>query len=118
MLDIRLIRENPAKVKELLLRKEYDASETVDKILELDQQRRDLIREEPVKGNGPLIGTEFLDVTGLHIADNLQTHRLKVIVITCQLQTGTGHILHRQADLFIIAGLIDHLKVEFTYQLC
>jgi len=43
MLDIRLIRENPAKVKELLLRKEYDASETVDKILELDQQRRDLI---------------------------------------------------------------------------
>ena len=43
MLDIRLIRENPEKVKELLLRKEYDASETIDKILTLDQQRRDLI---------------------------------------------------------------------------
>ncbi len=43
MLDIRLIRENPEKIKELLLRKEYDASAAIDQILSLDQQRRDLI---------------------------------------------------------------------------
>ena len=46
MLDIRLIRENPEKVKELLLGKEYDASETIDKILTLDQQRREVMLPE------------------------------------------------------------------------
>ena len=50
MLDIRLIREEPEKVKELLGRKEFDASEIVDRILELDALRRDLIaRGESMK---------------------------------------------------------------------
>ena len=43
MLDIRLIRENPEKIKELLGRKEFDASEAVDRILQLDVKRRELI---------------------------------------------------------------------------
>ncbi len=43
MLDIRLIRENPEKIKELLGRKEFDASETVDRILQMDLKRRELI---------------------------------------------------------------------------
>ncbi len=43
MLDIRLIREEPEKVKELLGRKEFDASEIVDRILKLDVRRRELI---------------------------------------------------------------------------
>ena len=43
MLDIRLIRENPEKIKELLGRKEFDASEIVDRILQLDVKRRELI---------------------------------------------------------------------------
>ena len=32
MLDIRLIRENPDKVKELLLRKESDCNAAIDRI--------------------------------------------------------------------------------------
>ena len=43
MLDIKRIRENPEKIKELLARKEYDAGEAIDKILSLDIARRDLI---------------------------------------------------------------------------
>ncbi len=45
MLDIRLIRENPEKVKELLLRKESDCNAAVDRILELDRSRRELIQK-------------------------------------------------------------------------
>lgn len=43
MLDIKLIRENPDKVKELLLRKEVNCNDAIDKIIELDKSRRDLI---------------------------------------------------------------------------
>lgn len=45
MLDIRLIRENPERVKERLLYKEVDASDAIDRILELDASRRALIAE-------------------------------------------------------------------------
>jgi len=43
MLDIKLIRENPQDVKDRLLAKEVDCGETVDRILELDTKRRELI---------------------------------------------------------------------------
>jgi seryl-tRNA synthetase len=43
MIDIKLIRENPEEVKKRLLHKEIDCSETIDKILGLDGQRRELI---------------------------------------------------------------------------
>ncbi len=45
MLDIKLIKENPEKVKALLAAKEYEASAEIDKILELDTKRRELIGE-------------------------------------------------------------------------
>ena len=45
MLDIRLIRENPERVKERLLYKEVDAGDAIDRILELDTSRRALIAE-------------------------------------------------------------------------
>ena len=45
MLDIRLIRENPERVKERLLYKEVDAGDAIDRILELDASRRALIAE-------------------------------------------------------------------------
>lgn len=44
MLDINYIRENPEKVKEGVVKKQYDAS-LVDKVLELDAKRRDLIQK-------------------------------------------------------------------------
>ncbi len=43
MLDIRLLREDPESVKQRLLAKGVDCSETIDRILELDLQRRDWI---------------------------------------------------------------------------
>ncbi|MBO4406103.1 MAG: serine--tRNA ligase [Clostridia bacterium] len=43
MLDIRIIKEDPARVKALLKAKEVDCDEQVDKILELDALRRELI---------------------------------------------------------------------------
>jgi seryl-tRNA synthetase len=43
MIDIKLIRENPEDIKKRLLNKEIDCCGTIDRILELDAQRRDLI---------------------------------------------------------------------------
>ena len=45
MLDIKKIKENPEAVKAGLRAKEVDCDETVDRILELDAQRRTLIQE-------------------------------------------------------------------------
>ena len=49
MLDIRRIKENPEEVKRLLRAKEVDCDEAVDRILELDQQRRELILSTETK---------------------------------------------------------------------
>lgn len=43
MLDIKIIRENPEKVKEMLRGKEVDCDEAIDRILALDEQRRVLL---------------------------------------------------------------------------
>lgn len=43
MLDIKLIKENPGKVKAGLRAKEINCDEEVDRVLELDAARRDLI---------------------------------------------------------------------------
>ena len=43
MLDIKLIRENPDKIKAGLKAKEVDCDELIDRILELDEQRRTLL---------------------------------------------------------------------------
>ena len=45
MLDIKRIKEDPAGVKAGLLAKEVDCSATIDRILELDEQRRALIAD-------------------------------------------------------------------------
>lgn len=50
MLDIKLIRENPEKIKKRLSFKEADCSKEIDRITELDGQRRELIaRTEALK---------------------------------------------------------------------
>ena len=43
MLDIKLIRDNPQDVKDLLHAKEADCDAAIDRILELDTLRRELI---------------------------------------------------------------------------
>lgn len=50
MLDIRVIRENPEKVKAALARRCKDYSADVDKVLELDARRREIIgKSEAIK---------------------------------------------------------------------
>ncbi|MGE4484355.1 MAG: serine--tRNA ligase [Oscillospiraceae bacterium] len=43
MIDIKLIRENPERIKERLLYKEADCEAVIDRILALDAARRDMI---------------------------------------------------------------------------
>ena len=45
MLDIKLIRENPDKIKAGLKAKEVDCDKLIDRILELDEQRRTLLQQ-------------------------------------------------------------------------
>ncbi len=49
MLDIKRIKENPEEVKTLLRAKEVDCDAQVDRILELDKQRRELIASTEAK---------------------------------------------------------------------
>ena len=49
MLDIKRIKDDPEAVKRLLRAKEVDCDESVDKILELDQKRRELIASTEAK---------------------------------------------------------------------
>ena len=49
MLDIRKIKENPEEVKRLLRAKEVDCDAAVDRILELDKERRELIASTEAK---------------------------------------------------------------------
>ena len=49
MLDIKRIKDNPEEVKRLLRAKDVDCDEAVDRILELDEQRRALILSTETK---------------------------------------------------------------------
>ena len=49
MLDIKRIKENPEAVKAGMRAKEVDCDETIDRILELDKQRRELISDTETK---------------------------------------------------------------------
>ncbi len=50
MIDIKLIREDPQRIKDGLLAKEVDCRDTIDAILALDAERRDIIyRTETLK---------------------------------------------------------------------
>ena len=49
MLDIKRIKENPEQVKRLLRAKEVDCDAAIDRILELDKERRELIASTEAK---------------------------------------------------------------------
>lgn len=60
MIDIKLIRENPEEVKARLLRKEVDCKQTIDRLLELDTLRRELIsKTESSKAEQNKIGKQI-----------------------------------------------------------
>ena len=49
MLDIKRIKENPEAIKASMRAKEVDCDEAIDRILELDKQRRELISDTETK---------------------------------------------------------------------
>ena len=60
MIDIKIIRDNPDKVKKAIRNKGADID--IDKILELDKKRRGLIQEiEQMKANQKKLGKEQMD---------------------------------------------------------
>jgi seryl-tRNA synthetase len=73
MIDIKLIREKPDEVKKRLLNKEIDCNDTVDRILNLDSLRRELIsKSENCKAEQnrlskqiPQLKKEGMDTTAL-----------------------------------------------------
>ena len=50
MLDIKLIKENPQDIKDRLLAKGSDCCAEIDRILELDEKRRDYIMSKTQAG--------------------------------------------------------------------
>ena len=106
MLDIRKIKENPEGVKAALKAKEVDCDATIDRILELDEQRRALIadtetrkaRQNKVSKDIPAMKKAGQDVSAIFDHD-LRTHdavvlriaqqhllRIFVECLTCQTQ--------------------------------
>jgi len=73
MLDIKRIKENPQAIKDGLRAKEVDCDETVDRILELDEQRRALIadtetrkaRQNKVAKEIPMLKKQGKDVSAI-----------------------------------------------------
>lgn len=60
MLDIKIIRDNPEDVKTRLKGKEVDCDAIIDRILELDKQRRDLIgKTEALKSEQNKVSKEI-----------------------------------------------------------
>ena len=43
MLDIKRMKEDPDRIKAALKKKEVDCDKEIDRILELDKERRDII---------------------------------------------------------------------------
>ena len=83
-----------------------------------NEQGGELVGKQPVKNHRPLSVFQLGQIAHFYIAHDLQTHWFKMVKITCQLQSGTGHVLHRQPDGFIIGGGKGHFQVKFFHQCC
>ena len=82
-----------------------------------NHQGRDLIREEMVKYNGPLLAAELLEIAGLHVAENLQAHGLEMVKKTGQLQAGTADVVHSDVNPVKILGLVQGDQLKVLHQL-
>ena len=75
-----------------------------------------LIGEKSVKNNGALRGGEPFNKADLHIAHQLEPHGLKMVKIPGKLKPGPCHILHGNADFFVIRGQKGRFQMKFLYQ--
>ena len=81
-----------------------------------DEQGGELVGQQSVEDHGALRRGELFQIAHFHIAQHLQTHRLKMVKISGKLQSRPGHILHRQTDVFVVRGGEGHLEVELLHQ--
>ena len=82
-----------------------------------DDERRDPVGEKLIEDDIPRRGGELPQIAALHIAQDLKAHRLEMVKIPSQLKTGPGHIVHGNANGFVVAGGVRHRHIEFPDQL-
>ena len=81
-----------------------------------DQQGRGLVGEQLVEDGGPLLGRFPLQIADFHVAQDLQPHGLEIVEIARDLEPGAGHILHGEADGFVVRRSVGHFHLEFLHQ--
>ena len=81
-----------------------------------DDEGGDFKGKQPVEYDAPLLLGNFPQVAHLHITQYLQTHRLKVVEVSRQLQPGPGDVLHRHTNGFIVTGPVGRGQLKLLYQ--
>lgn len=100
MIDIKLIRENPEEVKARFLHKEIDCTAAVDRLLELDGLRRELIttteaskaEQNKITKQIPQLKKEGTDTTALfaqmnELKDSIRAYEQKLKEVESEYQT-------------------------------
>ena len=81
-------------------------------------QTRDILVKQSRQPFFPLFRCQFIQISMLHISDQLDTVRTEMVVVAGQLQTRTGHVRHVDTDFFhIIRGIYD-FKFKGFNDLC
>ena len=81
-----------------------------------EQKRGEFIGKHLIIDPEPLLRRQLIDIADFRIAKHLQPHRFKMVKIACQLQTGTGHILHSQLHTMVVSCGKCHLQTELFHQ--
>ena len=80
-----------------------------------NEQSRDLIVQQPVENDQPLLRCLLIQVAPLHVPQDLQPPGLEMVKIACQAQARPGHVLYRNADRSIVCGGVNDLHMEFFF---
>ena len=94
MLDIKLIRENPEKINELLKRRNSELS--IDKVLEIDSERRKI----PI-----MIKKDILDVEGF-LSDDPKCWKYVMIIAFLSIES-SGFLRFKSSLIFSGFSLIN-----------
>ena len=82
-----------------------------------EQQHRDAGLEQTVETAAALLARQTLYITGLNLAHDLDTVRIKIIKKSCQLQTGTVYVVLGDLGLFKALRTVNDLKIKFMDQI-
>ena len=58
----------------------------------------------------------MIQISVLHVADDLDSVRTEVVVVSGELKARSGGIRHQKPALFYVSGIVDDLQVKcFDY---